>query len=179
MVSFADSLDCVGVLARDVSTVKRVHSKSALFLRLTVAEYLLDALAVFDRCDPTAAPKNVREKATQLYQKHLGGIRDGSLAGLRIGVPQVSITSSSCDRNVDISTTCRSTSLQSCKVMSQSLLDRSCSNYKLVALRSCLCHYRRRHMPSVPTMSYRALRLVVTWLGMMVLNMVSVFGPRL
>ncbi|RPD64503.1 amidase signature enzyme [Lentinus tigrinus ALCF2SS1-7] len=72
VVSFADSLDCVGVLARDVRTVRRVH----------------DILAVYDSRDPTAAPSGVREKASQLLTSHFEHVQGDSLNGLRVGVPQ-------------------------------------------------------------------------------------------
>ncbi|KAI0714189.1 amidase signature enzyme [Cerioporus squamosus] len=72
VVSFADSLDCVGVLARDVRTVRRIH----------------DALAVYDSRDPTAAPSHVREKAARLTISHLEHMQGDALDGLRVGVPQ-------------------------------------------------------------------------------------------
>ncbi|PIL24830.1 transporter [Ganoderma sinense ZZ0214-1] len=72
IVSFADSLDCVGVLARDVSTTKRVH----------------DIIGVYDSRDPTAAPPHIRQKARQLIEDHLETLKGDSLAGLRVGVPQ-------------------------------------------------------------------------------------------
>ncbi|RDX54136.1 amidase signature enzyme [Lentinus brumalis] len=72
VVSFADSLDCVGVLAQDVHTVRRVHN----------------ALAIYDSRDPTAAPSHIREKAAQLSRSHLQQTQDDGLNGLRIGIPQ-------------------------------------------------------------------------------------------
>ncbi|KAI0628061.1 amidase signature domain-containing protein [Trametes polyzona] len=72
VVSFADSLDCVGVLAKDVSTVRRVHS----------------TIAVYDPRDPTAAPPHVRDAAAQSYADRLNLVESSSLAGLRVGVPQ-------------------------------------------------------------------------------------------
>ncbi|KAH9851889.1 amidase signature enzyme [Lenzites betulinus] len=72
VVSFADSLDCVGVLARDASTAKRVHR----------------VLATYDSRDPTAAPPHVRERAAKLHTDRLSSLKGGQLTGLRIGIPQ-------------------------------------------------------------------------------------------
>ncbi|KAH9940770.1 amidase signature enzyme [Epithele typhae] len=71
VVSFADSMDCVGVLGARVSTVKRVH----------------DTLANYDIRDPTAAPQHIRDRAAELCRSH-DAIRGESLAGLRVGIPQ-------------------------------------------------------------------------------------------
>ncbi|KAM5534505.1 hypothetical protein V8D89_011837 [Ganoderma adspersum] len=72
VVSFADSLDCVGVLARNVSTTRRVQ----------------DMLRVYDSRDPTAALPHVRKKARQLNEGYLEKLKGKSLVGLRVGVPQ-------------------------------------------------------------------------------------------
>ncbi|KAI0766133.1 amidase signature enzyme [Trametes elegans] len=72
VVSFADSLDCVGVLGKDVSTVRRVHR----------------VIAIYDDRDPTAIPPEVRDTARRVYEDRLAHHRDGHLVGLRIGVPQ-------------------------------------------------------------------------------------------
>ncbi|TBU24189.1 amidase signature enzyme [Dichomitus squalens] len=72
VVSFADSLDCVGVLARDIDTTRRVH----------------DSLAVWDHRDPTAAPPHVRTRAKRVSESALEYLKSETLAGLRIGVPR-------------------------------------------------------------------------------------------
>ncbi|KAI0730842.1 amidase signature enzyme [Earliella scabrosa] len=72
VVSFADSLDCVGVLARDVHTVRQVY----------------DSIASYDVRDPTAAPPHVRAAASESCTKYMDYVREDSLTGLRIGVPQ-------------------------------------------------------------------------------------------
>ncbi|KAI0675590.1 amidase signature enzyme [Trametes maxima] len=72
VVSFADSLDCVGVLGKNVSTVERVHR----------------AIATYDARDPTAATPLIRENASQSFASQLGRVRSGDLNGLRIGIPQ-------------------------------------------------------------------------------------------
>ena len=89
-MSFADSLDCVGVLARNVRTVRRVYGSSLSYVQYSfVLDISLDSLAVCDDRDPTAAPSSVREKSVQLLNSHLEHIGDNKLVGLRIGVPQV------------------------------------------------------------------------------------------
>ncbi|EIW59854.1 amidase signature enzyme [Trametes versicolor FP-101664 SS1] len=72
VVSFADSLDCVGVLARDVSTVRRVHNP----------------IATYDARDPTAASPKIRGRAAQMCADRLEAFKDGDYTGLRIGIPQ-------------------------------------------------------------------------------------------
>ncbi|KAM0793780.1 hypothetical protein ACM66B_001198 [Microbotryomycetes sp. NB124-2] len=71
MITYASSLDCVGILATNVQDVKVTHS----------------VLSAFDPRDPTSTPQNVRDRIAE---------RDSSLAyndgqdlkGLRIGVPK-------------------------------------------------------------------------------------------
>ncbi|EIW75283.1 amidase signature enzyme [Coniophora puteana RWD-64-598 SS2] len=74
VVSFADSLDCVGVLTH---TVKG-------------AQAVFDVIAQHDPRDPTAAPTHVRKRASAAVRKHAWGGEhtDGDLKGLRIGIPQ-------------------------------------------------------------------------------------------
>ncbi|KAH0836862.1 amidase signature domain-containing protein [Lanmaoa asiatica] len=73
VVSFADSLDCVGVLAKSVCTVKDVF----------------DVISVFDARDPTAASPELRKKASSIVESCLtSSVRTNSLDGLRIGIPQ-------------------------------------------------------------------------------------------
>ncbi|KAI8996464.1 amidase signature enzyme [Trametes punicea] len=72
VVPFADSLDCVGVVGKDVSTVGRI----------------LNAIAKYDERDRTAAPPHVRTKAREMCAIRLGTVGADGLNGLRIGVPQ-------------------------------------------------------------------------------------------
>ncbi|KAG5653556.1 hypothetical protein H0H81_012365 [Sphagnurus paluster] len=74
VVSFADSLDCVGVLARRVCDVRTVF----------------DALNVYDPRDPTAALPEIRAMARDTSRRRVNEIdwAGGRLDGLRIGVPQ-------------------------------------------------------------------------------------------
>ncbi|TFY64482.1 hypothetical protein EVJ58_g2602 [Rhodofomes roseus] len=72
VVSYADSLDCVGVMARSVDTVKK----------------LFDVISSYDPKDPTAAHPRARKKAVKA--SHASWLRapGESLKGLRIGIPQ-------------------------------------------------------------------------------------------
>lgn len=73
VVSYADSLDCVGVLARTVADTKTVF----------------DALSVYDVRDPTSVPQDLRESAHAASVARLSKLdSDSSLVGLRIGIPQ-------------------------------------------------------------------------------------------
>ncbi|KAI6116779.1 amidase signature domain-containing protein [Pisolithus croceorrhizus] len=75
VVSFADSLDCVGILGKSVNTVKRVF----------------DTVAVYDHRDPTAATPELREKTRPLNASFFPATtsthQPRSLEGLRVGVP--------------------------------------------------------------------------------------------
>ncbi|KAI0923586.1 hypothetical protein AcV5_009084 [Taiwanofungus camphoratus] len=73
VVSYADSLDCVGVMAKRVKDVQRVFK----------------ILSVYDPNDPTAASPATRQRASDAHQESWFSSRsNGSLIGLRIGVPQ-------------------------------------------------------------------------------------------
>ncbi|KAF8603813.1 amidase signature enzyme [Ceratobasidium sp. AG-I] len=73
VVSYADSLDCVGVLARSVADTKSIF----------------DALSVHDVRDPTSAPQDLRDSAHAASTARLSELDSTtSLAGLRIGIPQ-------------------------------------------------------------------------------------------
>ena len=90
MVSYADSLDCVGIMAKEVSTVKSVFSELVCHHpdRRTNAP-MPDTLSIYDHKDPTAARPDTRAKASKACEEHRPSLAGGSLAGLRIGIPQV------------------------------------------------------------------------------------------
>ncbi|KAF9779191.1 amidase signature domain-containing protein [Thelephora terrestris] len=67
VVSFPDSLDYVGVLAKDIES----------------AESVFDYLNIHDPRDPTAATQRIREKASKSVLSDFLG--SGSLSGIRIG----------------------------------------------------------------------------------------------
>ncbi|KAF8202429.1 Glutamyl-tRNA amidotransferase subunit A, mitochondrial [Pholiota molesta] len=71
VVSYADSLDCVGILASRVETVQRVF----------------DRVAQYDSLDPTSAPSEIRSLASQQVS-NLMKSNSSILQGLRIGIPQ-------------------------------------------------------------------------------------------
>ncbi|KAI0251416.1 amidase signature domain-containing protein [Lactifluus subvellereus] len=75
VVSFADSLDCVGVIGKDVASTSK----------------LFGVLSAFDERDPTAARPTTREKARELCSEHMSewvSSGPGNLTNLRIGIPQ-------------------------------------------------------------------------------------------
>lgn len=75
VVSFADSLDCVGIIGKNVASASRVF----------------DVLSKFDERDPTAARSSTREKARELCSEQMvEGLSSASsdLTGLHIGIPQ-------------------------------------------------------------------------------------------
>ncbi|KAF7971195.1 hypothetical protein HWV62_21878 [Athelia sp. TMB] len=71
LVSYADSLDCVGVIAKDVSTTRRVF----------------DTISSYDSKDPTAATPLSRQSGRAHVPSHCLFL-NGKLDGLRIGIPQ-------------------------------------------------------------------------------------------
>ncbi|KAF8972790.1 amidase signature enzyme [Flammula alnicola] len=71
VVSYADSLDCVGILASRVNTAKRVF----------------DRIAIYDDLDPTAAPTEIRNLASQHASANTSSAAS-VLHGLRVGIPQ-------------------------------------------------------------------------------------------
>ncbi|KAJ7027938.1 amidase signature domain-containing protein [Mycena alexandri] len=68
VISFADSLDCVGVMAGDISTTRDVF----------------DTLNVYDAKDPTSASPDARQRASAAATRAWS---TSSLADLRIGIP--------------------------------------------------------------------------------------------
>ncbi|EDR13923.1 uncharacterized protein LACBIDRAFT_143274, partial [Laccaria bicolor S238N-H82] len=77
VVSFADSLDCVAVMAANVSDAKRIFN----------------FISVYDEKDPTAATDDVRQMASKSVQEGLHRLRRNRrpgtrLDGIRIGIPQ-------------------------------------------------------------------------------------------
>ncbi|KAI0766032.1 amidase signature domain-containing protein [Irpex lacteus] len=73
VVSYADSLDCVGILGQSVQLVRRVFQ--------TINQY--------DERDPTAAYPETREQAALLCEELTSGWSDcPTLSNLRIGIPQ-------------------------------------------------------------------------------------------
>ncbi|KAI0079110.1 amidase signature enzyme [Panus rudis PR-1116 ss-1] len=72
VVSYADSLDCVGVMGREVQQVRDVF----------------DVLSQYDHRDPSAAKPETRQKASTACLESMQEWSGSSLHGLRIGVPQ-------------------------------------------------------------------------------------------
>ncbi|KLO19288.1 amidase signature enzyme, partial [Schizopora paradoxa] len=84
VVSFADSLDCVGILARHSSEVKNVFGKHA-----TAHPLQPDVLNLYDPKDPTSAPTEVRNAAKQDSMSFRDAVRNRQrLDGVRIGIPE-------------------------------------------------------------------------------------------
>ncbi|OJA09238.1 hypothetical protein AZE42_09212, partial [Rhizopogon vesiculosus] len=76
VVSFADSLDCVGVLGKSIDTVKIVF----------------DSISSYDPKDPTAATPCIRGKAQASVEALISALDTNTskpdLSALRIGIPQ-------------------------------------------------------------------------------------------
>jgi hypothetical protein len=98
VVSFADSLDCVGIIGKDVTSTSKVFGSFSPGLFLSGFFYThqrrqQDVLPVFDDNDPTAARRTTRENARELCSEHMtewaSSSNSGDLTKLRIGIPQV------------------------------------------------------------------------------------------
>ncbi|KAI0322779.1 amidase signature domain-containing protein [Amylostereum chailletii] len=74
VVSFADSLDCVGVIGKDVNITKEIF----------------ECINEYDKRDPTAVCVDIRTNSIAACEKHMSSWSSstGDLRGLRIGVPQ-------------------------------------------------------------------------------------------
>ncbi|KAG8762297.1 Trimeric GatFAB AmidoTransferase(AdT) complex subunit [Ceratobasidium sp. 423] len=73
VVSYADSLDCVGILAKSVGDVELVY----------------DVLSRYDPRDPTSAPEDLRQAANQKTATRIDKLSGSDrLDGVRIGIPQ-------------------------------------------------------------------------------------------
>ncbi|KAK0188545.1 amidase signature domain-containing protein [Armillaria mellea] len=75
VVSYADSLDSVGIIAKDVGTTKRVF----------------DILNVHDERDPTSTTRSTRRDAShavEIQLKSWGDLKGRNLHGIKIGIPE-------------------------------------------------------------------------------------------
>lgn len=72
VIAYADSLDCVGVLASSSTTVRNVF----------------DVIARFDQHDPTSASRERRERVRDLLRQRFTHPLGPSLKGLRVGIPR-------------------------------------------------------------------------------------------
>ncbi|SJL13713.1 related to Glutamyl-tRNA(Gln) amidotransferase subunit A, mitochondrial [Armillaria ostoyae] len=75
VVSYADSLDCVGIIAKDIGTTKRVF----------------DVLNVHDERDPTSTNRSTRRDAShavEIQLKSWGDLKGRNLHGIKIGIPE-------------------------------------------------------------------------------------------
>ncbi|KAG9018908.1 Trimeric GatFAB AmidoTransferase(AdT) complex subunit, partial [Tulasnella sp. 427] len=75
VVSYADSLDCVGILAKSVERVQNVF----------------DVICRFDQKDPTSIPQDVRDRSKSRTDHSLdvwSHLAPGRFDGIKIGIPQ-------------------------------------------------------------------------------------------
>lgn len=98
VVSFADSLDCVGILARNAHTASQAFGRCSihhvyylLYVWITLNPVLFlysDLTSKHDPNDPTCVPEELRSQAesNESYTRQEGS---ASLRGLQIGIPQV------------------------------------------------------------------------------------------
>lgn len=85
MVSFADSLDCVGILARSSTVIAEAFGKLRRNYSL-IAYILADVLEAYDRKDTTSVEPALRKRAFKENSRSGG---DSPLAGVKIGIPKV------------------------------------------------------------------------------------------
>ena len=87
VISYADSLDCVGILASDVNTVKRVFGMKYRISHERIL-HLPDSVALHDTQDPTSVPVDTRKLISEHVDNKFQS-KDSVLMGLRVGIPQV------------------------------------------------------------------------------------------
>ena len=92
IISYADSLDCVGILAKSAEDIKPVfggYVSCILHHRLTLS----DVLSRYDPKDPTSALEPAREEAREMESMCLSHEGTDVFNGLTIGIPQVFVVS--------------------------------------------------------------------------------------
>ena len=93
VISFADSLDTVGIIASRVRDVRRIFGQSLNKNALECTKHSpSDAASFFDHKDPTSIPEDLRAQAQVACRQQVDFSirrRTKDLKGLRIGVPQV------------------------------------------------------------------------------------------
>ena len=86
VVAFADSLDCVGILANDTHSIAQTLGRQLIYWVGIVLTLEPDILAIHDPKDPTCLTDDLRAQLSQ-------GDRDTdtptALQGIKIGIPQV------------------------------------------------------------------------------------------
>lgn len=87
VISYADSLDCVGILASDVNTVKRVFGMKYGISHECIL-HVPDSLALHDTQDPTSVSVDTRKLISEHVDNKFQS-RGSVLMGLRVGIPQV------------------------------------------------------------------------------------------
>lgn len=88
VISYADSLDCLGVLGVDVAHVRMVFSTSSAFASKVNTHITPGTIAQYDGRDPSAATPATRQQAVEESSKTEWN-KSSDLSGLRIGIPQV------------------------------------------------------------------------------------------
>ena len=87
VISYADSLDCVGLLAFDVNTVQRVFGMKYQISHECIL-HLPDSVALHDAQDPTSVPIDTRKLISEHVDNKFQS-KGSVLMGLRVGIPQV------------------------------------------------------------------------------------------
>jgi Asp-tRNA(Asn)/Glu-tRNA(Gln) amidotransferase A subunit family amidase len=104
VVSFADSLDCVGILAPSSRGIEQIfglcftHYLSAISASCTPCTLdSVDVVAQPDAKDPTAIAQDLRNEAksmanARIEQSYRGTGCESPFSGLKVGVPKVDIS---------------------------------------------------------------------------------------
>jgi aspartyl-tRNA(Asn)/glutamyl-tRNA(Gln) amidotransferase subunit A len=94
VVAFADSLDCVGIIAKDVATARRVFGEIFEILNWALPLNIVPAILSFhDPKDPTAATSETRRTCSEVLNERMKYLlHSDDLTGLRVGVPIVGLS---------------------------------------------------------------------------------------
>ena len=99
-MSFADSLDCVGILAPSSRGIEQIFGLCSPIACLRFRPHALlasvDVIAQPDAKDPTAIAQDLRDEAksmanARIEQSYRGAECESPFSGLKVGVPKVDI----------------------------------------------------------------------------------------
>lgn len=89
VVAYANSLDTVGVLAKQSSNARSVFGETYILFHIVInLTILIDVIKGYDSRDPTSIPASTRSRITKQILERKLQLGWGTLQSLRIGVPK-------------------------------------------------------------------------------------------
>jgi aspartyl-tRNA(Asn)/glutamyl-tRNA(Gln) amidotransferase subunit A len=87
LIAYANSLDTVGILSKDIEQCANVYGKRK-DSQCTTAYALLDIISSYDIQDPTSIPIDLRDKLDKNDTELAARYPSSDLKGLTVGIPQ-------------------------------------------------------------------------------------------